>query len=187
MGNHMTRKQITLTAGLSEDKWPKHVQTCEICRQSVMMLQQFPMTGRLHLVDPPDAWVNNVKVLAAKPTVRSLVTHLVGRLVFDSWLLPTPAGVRGFAATTDRRLRYEVDSVTVDMRVERHGRVWSSVAQISGAEGKTVNLLINGRVILLGTGGMAQHSGSQPPRQIALRVDDREAILPEVSWRRRQT
>lgn len=187
MDNHMTRQQLLTAGTVAEDQWPDHLRTCQVCQQALIMLQQFPLVGRLHLPEPPEAWVKKAKALAAPGAVTTLVTKLVGRLAFDSWLLPSPAGVRGGAATSDRRLRYEVDPVILDIRIERRGKIWSSVAQISGTGGKSVNLLINGRVIPLGTGGMAQQSGSQPPRHISLQVDDQTVELPEVSWRNRRT
>jgi hypothetical protein len=150
----------------------------------VRLLQVFDLTGRLPLTDAPEAWVKRAIAITGEPGLTRKIKRLTARLVFDSWTLPQPAGVRGIYAADHRRLRFEADGLSVDIRAERQKRGWECVAQVSGkVAGKTPLLLHLGRKQLSpDASGLYQWSVKTPPTKLTFSFDDTVIELSGLTW-----
>lgn len=163
-----------------------HLAVCEECREAVHLLQVFDSTGRLPLTDAPEAWVKRAITIAGEAGLTGKIKRLTARLVFDSWTLPQPSGVRGIYAADHRRLRFEANGLSVDIRAERQKRGWECVAHVSGKiAAKTPLLLHLGKKQLPpDSGGLYQWSVKTPPTKLTFSFDDTVIELSGLTWTR---
>ena len=139
MERHLKRQELIQAARHGGADFADHLDRCTDCADAVALLQRYSVAGRIRLPDAPVGWIENAVRLAHETSVLGRATSLVARLVFDSWLMPQPVGVRGEGLSNDRRVRFENDLVTFDLRAERERKNWSFVAHISGSPGVDIN------------------------------------------------
>ncbi len=154
-------------------------------RQFVELLQEFRVAGADHLVDAPETVIRKAEAVFDAATTPGRLRSLVARLIFDSWAMPLPTGVRGTATADERRVRFEAPSYHLDLRVERQGGRYHCTAEVTAPEGTPTEIAIiaDRKTILAGAEGLFEWSSPHPPRHLALRVDDEQTIaLPELSW-----
>jgi hypothetical protein len=94
-------------------------------------------------------------------------------------------GVRSQGGEHDRRLRFEVGPLVVDVRAEQQLSGWDFTAQVSGelSHSGPISLVADKLVVEPNVGGFYQWSSSKPPKQIRLKADDLQFELPELSWK----
>ncbi len=150
------------------------------------MLRAFDMAGEIPLQDAPNGWIKRAAAIADKPGLSEKIRRLTARLVFDSWTLPQPAGVRGTYNADHRRLRFEAAGLNFDIRAERHKHGWECVAQVSGstAEKTPLRLHVGRKHILPDSGGLYQWSVKTPPKKLTFSYDDTIIDLSGLTWTR---
>ncbi len=182
---HLDRNQLVTAARQRQLTENAHLTECTECRELVELLRSFDCAGRLHLPDAPNAWVERAIALIAGQKRLQRIQSLVARIVFDSWTMPQPLGVRGESVESDRRIRFETDRIRFDLRAERQEKGWAFVAQVKGHA--TVAIHADKKEYLPDSAGLYQWSGTRPPRHITLRADEFVIELPELSWKRPQS
>jgi hypothetical protein len=148
-----------------------------------MMLVRFQVAGSLPLPTPPEPWVERAMGLAAKPAAGTNIRRALAKLVFDSWSLPEPVGVRGGAAIEQRRIRFESDQIAIDLRAEHQSTGWSFVAQITGIKADRARVHADGRILTLDNYGICQWSYRKPPKQLVVVTETSSVELPELTWK----
>jgi len=148
-----------------------------------MLLVQFQVAGNLPLPDPPEAWVARAKNLALNSAPLASIRRVLAELVFDSWALPEPVGVRGGTAIEQRRVRFESDPITIDLRAEHQKAGWSFVAQITGIESGQAQLNADRQILTLDDHGICQWSYHKPPKKLTVVTETFSVELPELTWR----
>jgi hypothetical protein len=92
---------------------------CRRCRAALDLLQRVVTATRADdLYEPPADIVRCVKAISAMQRPRSSVARLVGRLIYDSFTEPLPAGMRA-ADRVSRHTMYEAGEFFVDLRLEQ--------------------------------------------------------------------
>lgn len=119
---HFSDQQwIDFTRGVTEKsemaKMQAHLESgCHECANALHAWSQVgEIAGRLRLVAAPEAAVKSAKALAAIHGPKRKRNAV--RLLFDSLLTPSLAGVRA-SATLARQLLYAVDGYRIDFRLE---------------------------------------------------------------------
>lgn len=146
-------------------------------------MQKYPLAGRLPLTEPPASWVAKAIELAS-PAIGAIekLRKLVGKLVFDSWVLPLPVTARGLPPE-NRRLRFEAEQIMFDLRAERHPGGWSFVAQATSPSGLVREMRTGRKRLRPDENGIFQWTDRQPPRKVTLQIDDVLLELPELTWK----
>lgn len=148
-----------------------------------MWLVQYQVAGSLPLTDPPKAWVERAMKIAAGTAPLANIRTALARLVFDSWALPEPVGVRGGTATEQRRVRFESAPITVDLRAEHQKSGWSFVAQVTGIESGQARLNADRQTLMLDDHGICQWSYQKPPKKLTVVTETLSVELPELVWK----
>ncbi len=162
-----------------------HVKTCAACRELFELLGAYPVAGELALTTAPSAWIDRAAELAHRSSPAEAVKRLLARLSFDSWSLPAAVGVRSLASETERRLRFDTEQLTFDLRAEKQSQGWDFIAQIAenASSASIVELRAGRTVIPVDRRGFYQWSSKRPPARLTLRIDDMLIELPEVTWK----
>lgn len=184
---HLTRQQLIKAARGQEVTASAHLQECTECRELVSLLSNFFVAGKLHLPAAPIGWIERAIEIGNGAKLGEKIRSFVARIVFDSWAMPQPLGVRGESVESDRRIRFEHDGVRLDLRVEKQTRGWAFVAQVKSDTNVPVQLEADKKKLLPDSAGLYQWSGSRPPRKIALRSAGFVIELPELTWKRPQS
>jgi hypothetical protein len=128
---------VDLARGLIEDAeaaaMRPHLDECDRCRAALDRLSLIVRTARA-ASSVPAAAVREANTLAAAPPSQAFGA-IGARLVFDNFLQPLMAGVRGTAQ--DRHLLFEADHWAIDLRVVRSDRVLSITGQLANAAAPT--------------------------------------------------
>jgi anti-sigma factor RsiW len=132
--NHLEAGQLVdLARGLIEDgeaaALRPHLDDCNRCRAALDRLSLVVRTARAASAVPATA-VREANALAAAPPSQAFGA-IGARLVFDNFLQPLMAGVRGTAQ--DRHLLFEADHWAIDLRVVRSDRALSITGQLANA------------------------------------------------------
>jgi anti-sigma factor RsiW len=136
--NHLEAGQLVdLARGLIEDGEAAalrvHLDACDRCRASFDRLSLVVRAARAASAVPATA-VREANALAAAPPSQAFGA-IGARLVFDNFLQPLMAGVRGTAQ--DRHLLFEADHWAIDLRVVRSDRALSITGQLANAAAPT--------------------------------------------------
>ncbi len=155
-------------------------------RAFVELLMQYPVAGRDRLIDAPDALIAKAAAIPSAKARRRLA-DLMPKLLFDSWAQPAAAGVRGATATEDRRLRYEIGPVVLDIRGEKEPEGWFFTARISdGSESRGWTLKVGRKEIVANDQGFFEWHSPRAPQTLALFNDAGEQVkLPKLTWTRK--
>ncbi len=181
---HLTRQEIIEAVRAQGVTKASHLDECAECRELVNLVQVFAVAGKIHLPDAPVGWVERAIALGANSPAVGGIRSFVAKIVFDSWAMPLPMGVRGESVQSDRRLRFETESVKFDLRAEKLDRGWSFVAQVKGMIDSSLQIEADAKKLLPDSVGLYQWSGSRPPRKITLRSDEFVIELPELTWKK---
>jgi hypothetical protein len=182
MDKHLTRREL-LKAARKEATY-KHLDECQECREAAEMLRQFLVAGNIPLQKPPGGWTEKAVAIAhAKPHARK---KKFAELVFDSWAVARPVGVRGSESLTDRRLRFESKELLFDLRAEKKKSGWSFIAQVHSLSEryKHSRIQIGKDIIDQDAVGIFQWSSPKPPKKIHLLINDSVVEIPELVWRK---
>lgn len=186
MDKHLHREELIALARKLPSSTNRHLSECAECREEVELLQEFNVVGQSRLPDAPAGWIERAVALAQKQPSLEKIRKAVATLVFDSWAAPQPIGVRGQASIGERRLRYEADRFTFDLRAERLPGEWAFVAKVTteSLPPGSFSLSVGKRELTADTAGFFQWTTGRPPRKIRLRYDDAEIEIPELSWKK---
>lgn len=184
---HLTRQEIIEAARGQKVSANAHLGECADCRELVGLFHTFMVAGKLHLPDAPVGWVAKAAAIGTNSSLTEKVRSFVARVVFDSWAMPQPLGVRGESVENDRRLRFESDDVRLDLRAEKQANGWAFVAQVKGSSDSPIQIEADKKKLLPDSAGLYQWSGSRPPRKITLRSDEFVIELPELTWKKPQS
>jgi hypothetical protein len=92
---------------------------CRRCRATLHLLQRVVASTRADDVyEPPADIVRCAKAISAMQRPRSSVARLLGRLIYDSFSEPLPAGMRA-EDRVSRHTLYEAGEFFVDLRLEQ--------------------------------------------------------------------
>lgn len=181
---HLTRLELLRAAKRGRSQFKGHLSGCAQCQAELAMLGTYRVAGKLGLPEPPLGWVEKAIALAsARQSIAGAARRLVAALTFDSWSLPAPAGVRGLAPLTQRRLRLEADGVALEIRAEKKAHQWNFVAQTKCGDMKNCSLLASSTHLQADKDGFFQWSSKTPPRSLILTVGARVIEIPEISWK----
>lgn len=181
---HLNRQELLRAAREETDLFQDHLSGCEQCQAELALLRRFRVAGKLELPEPPQGWVSKaIELASAKPSLAETTKRLIGALTFDSWSLPAPAGVRGLAPLTQRRIRLEAGGVSLEIRAEKKAQQWNFVAQTNCSDTKSCSLLASSTLLKADEDGFFQWSSKTPPRSLILTVGAMVIELPELSWK----
>lgn len=181
---HLTRQELLEVAQGKPGYDLTHLDNCEQCRIELGLLSHYRMAGRIALPEPPTAWVNKaISLASSQPSLAERVGRVIAELTFDSWSLPAPAGVRGTAPLTQRRLRLEASPIILEIRAEKKAHQWSFVAQAAGTSPAECRLEVGGNRMQPDGDGFFQWSSKTPPRSLILTAGNLVLEAPELSWK----
>ncbi len=160
-------------------------QLSEEDRAFAELLLQYPVAGRDRLIDAPAALIARAAAIPAESKRR--LADLLPKLTFDSWAQPAAAGVRGAATTEDRRLRYEIGSVVLDIRGEKESEGWFFTARVTEAEGsRHWTLRVGRQEVDANDQGFFEWHSQRAPQSLELFNDAGEQVkLPKLVWTRK--
>jgi hypothetical protein len=181
---HLNRKELIEASKKAVGNRAKHLAECAECRKALEFLLKFPVAGQLPLADAPTGWINKAVALAEKKKVVDGLSRVLAHLIFDSWTMPEPVGVRGEGAIEHRRLRYRAAEITIDIRAEQARDEWHMVAQAIGEYKSQPFLVIGKKEYYADEDGLFQWADKKPPRHILLKSKEAVIEFPELSWKK---
>jgi hypothetical protein len=184
---HPTRQALLDAVSSKNPQVLEHMKNCEDCRALFELLEAYQVAGELPLPDAPLSWVQKAEKLADMRTIRSEVTRLTAALSFDSWALATAAGVRSAGTTSERRLRFQAEALSFDLRIEQNGRQWNCVGRLTGDRIDTSLFCVESNKLNIepNEDGFYQWLSTVPPRKLRLSSPETVIDLPEIVWRTR--
>jgi hypothetical protein len=117
-----TETALDMTEGrLDEDRqafWRRHMEVCAKCAKDVLHWREITSNlRRSHLLSAPaDDVANAVNVFVPREKV-SAVRSILAAIVFDSFLQPAPAGVRGSSANAARQLVMRAEEFDIHIKI----------------------------------------------------------------------
>ena len=185
MEKHPTRQELMSAAKARSSRIAAHLGACEDCRQLFEMFTAFPVAGEIALPDAPTGWIIKARSIAVSSNPLFAIKGLAAKLSFDSWKIPHAVGVRSQGGEQDRRLRFEVGSMVLDLRAEKGTSGWDFTAQVTGemVSPELVRLLADKQEVTANTSGFYEWSSIRPPKYIRIKADDLQLELPELSWK----
>jgi hypothetical protein len=114
----------------------------------------FATAGREASYSPPEDVIRSVKGILPMVRKLSLLPRIAetARMIFDSFREPLPAGIRGRVSTA-RHLLYETDDFSIDLRLEKEGKMKVALAgQVLPKRAGYTNTAQT-RVLILGSDG----------------------------------
>jgi hypothetical protein len=183
-GKHLSRKELLMAARRKGEKISGHLAECQECREAVSLLAMFDMAGRLPLPNAGEGMIQRAASIAMVKPKLGRVKEFLAELIFDSWTVPHPIGVRGEGALEHRRIRFQSESTIIDFRAEQKQTGWNFIAQF-GIESVSNSILIAEKLKLNpDKHGICQWVGKKPPRNMMLLVGDKIIKLPELTWKK---
>jgi hypothetical protein len=185
MKEHLSRQQLIEAAQGQSRAGDRHLDTCAECRHLADLLKAYPVSGRPPLPDAPAAWVSRAASLAEHPSVLERAQSVMARLIFDSWAIPQPIGVRGRGTIDERRVRFESEMIVLDLRAEKHTDGWAFVAQITGERPLTEQATLNvgKKELHADADGLFQWASRRPPADVSVHAGALIVETPRLSWK----
>jgi len=188
MTDHCSREEILSGARsgvLSRNEARAHIEECGECRAFWELACMLAGASTEPLAHAPTGWVEHAAALARSRGRARKALAAIGRLVFDSWTAPAAVGLRGQTEHETRRLAWEVDDWSIELRAESEGPGWEVVAQVSrgGRPQRGIELAFGSDRVHTDASGMAVWSGSRPPRNISIGAAEGELRLEQVQWK----
>lgn len=186
MDKHLSRKELIKAARKNGFPETGHLANCEQCRDEILLLREYNMVNQKPLPNAPQAWIKKAIDIAGEVGAGQRIKHLLAKVVFDSWQMPYPVGVRGEQSLSDRRIRFEAKDIGLDLRAEKYEGSWSFVAEINGENiaGSEVILEADKRKYIPGKTGLYQWSSKRAPKNIKLHSRNSIIELPELKWQK---
>lgn len=183
MGKHLTRRQ--LIAAIKEGKEFPHLEECPECREALSFLKVFYMADMPRLAEPPQGWVDKAAAIFLQGGKAKAWKQLV-ELVFDSWTIPHPVGVRGSGGISERRIQFRAGEYIFDMRAEHKRQDWSFIARISKPENLPAASVVKvGKIeIMADAAGLFMWSSKKPPSRLGFVTGEETVDLPELVWKK---
>jgi hypothetical protein len=155
----------------------------------VELFRTFAVAGKLPLPDAPAGWIAKAEAVAGRKKPLEQLKRLVAELVFDTWEMPAPVGVRGPGALDQRRLRFRAEEIELDIRAERRAKGWALIAEASvPADNNEVTWLeVDGNTYFAGADGLYQWWSTRPPKQVQFGLGGRLVVFPELAWKRKRS
>lgn len=185
MTKHPSRQELIAAATQKTGAQDQHLATCDECRALYHLFANYQVAGELALPNAPKEWINRAKDIYNSANPLQTLRRLVGRLSFDSWQVPQAVGVRSHELLADRRIRFEIGPLVLDVRAERQPAGWDFTAQVTGEVDDPSSMILRAdrQTISPDPNGFYQWSSSRPPRLIRLEADDVSISLPELTWK----
>jgi len=182
---HLNRQELLQAARGEEDRLD-HLKQCRECREIVQLLKAYPVAGQQPLPDAPAALIDRAIAIAGEVSPIKKAQRRLARLIFDSWLIPHPVGVRGTESLDHRRLRFDARGVVLDLRAERLSDAWVFTAQLTGTDvSKAIVTPSPGRKpVFADQGGLFLWTSKRPPQKLSLQFEKTVIEFPELSWKK---
>jgi len=103
-----------------EVRWKRHMEGCPQCTQDAFRWQQLAAAlKRPHLENAPDQdLVNALRIFQhAKASAKSSVRSILASVVFDSFMQPAMAGVRGAPPQTARQIVMRAEEFDIHLKI----------------------------------------------------------------------
>jgi hypothetical protein len=128
--------------------------------------------------------VEQAIALAGARSLAGRLRKLAATLQFDSWLSPSPAVLRGAAGGISRRLGWEVESWSIDLRAEKVVSGWNFTALVEAGGEPAAGVVIKAGSTSLRTdhAGLATWTAAKPPKSLRVSDDVRSAQLGPLIW-----
>lgn len=187
---HLDRKELLEMARMPERKRSliaQHIAQCQDCRDLAELLCLFDMTGRQTLLDAPQDWITRAVQVACGLKRPSSMKRVIASLIFDSWAMPQPVGVRGTGIEKSRRMRFHSESITMDIHAEYQDKKWIFTAYIPVNNSRDGHLIIGSRTIPSDSGGFYHWTASKPP--VTFYFESRDGIVEfsGLKWKKPKT
>lgn len=186
MDSHLSRENLIKAAKDRKSTISGHLASCQECRLELYLLRKYTMTNRIPLQDAPANLIRRAIAIASGPESIEKSKHIVARIIFDSWSVPQPIGVRGTQSLSDRRLRYEWGGLIFDLRAEKHENQWIFVAEAGGIKmaDSPVILEIDKKKLSAGSSGLFHWTSKRAPGTILIHYRNTTIKLPEIKWKK---
>ena len=161
-----------------------HLASCADCSTLWETIQLFPMAQIARLDHAPSGWIERAMAIAEGKRVARKLSKLVAMLRFDSWVTPSPVILRGRAEGTSRRLSWDMESWSIDIRAEDTETGWSCTAQVldSGQPQSGVEIRSGAMKVRTDNAGLATWTSTRPPRVLHASDAARSVQLGPLSW-----
>ncbi len=181
---HPSRQALHRHLQVAESSISRHLKSCEDCRLIVHSMrhlmavddQAADRARRESLVQS----ILSVPALSAPPAGRPRLAPIVR----DSWQSAMVAQLRHAAHGVERRLRFHVGDITVDLVADRLGDKWNCSMRIS-RRGRSVSQFaasLGKRKMLPVDVGFFSWVAKRPPKQIRLWSSDSKILLETIPW-----
>jgi hypothetical protein len=186
MFEHPDRAELIKEARSGSKKFREHIKSCPECQLAFELLRVYDVAGSSPLPDPPVALTERAAAIMKPHKASQKVRAMVARLVFDSWAMPQPLGVRGGSSLDERRMRFEAEGISLDLRAERSQQEWAFVAEIIDSTGtETIPTLeVDSKRLPTAGESPVQWTAAKPPSKISIRSADLVIHTPELKWRK---
>jgi hypothetical protein len=186
MKNHPERSELIRAARTVSSGFAEHLSSCEWCRDFCELLRVYHVAGALPLADAPQYLIEKALAVSQRAGVGRKLKSLAAKLIFDSWSMPLPAGVRSEGLLQERRIRFEISDKTLDLRAEHRQNHWDFVARVTDSQGEAVDctLIAGKKELTVNEDGFYQWSSVRPPAKFKLRTGQNELETPELSWKK---
>lgn len=183
---HLNRRELMALVKKNKGKLTGHAAGCDECREALELLKKFPVAGRLPLADAPAGWVNKAVALAARRSILKELSKTMAELVFDSWKMPLPVGIRGQGALEHRRLQFKTAEMVFDISAERTKSHWNFLARTGGKFKSSPVLVADTDEYYPDEDGIYQWTKKKPPKRVIFKMSDMVIELPELDWKNPQ-
>jgi hypothetical protein len=162
----------------------EHLASCPDCSVLWETIRLFPQAQLARLDHAPSGWIERAMAIAPGKKAAGKLAKLVAMLQFDSWATPSLAVLRGASDLPSRRLSWEVESWSIDVRAEDTGSGWSCTAQVlEGGQPQSGVEIRSGAVkVRTDNAGLATWTSARPPRVLHASDDSRSVQLGPLSW-----
>jgi hypothetical protein len=162
----------------------RHLVSCGECRTAVRLLRSIESVNLVESeYGQAEAMVQrltSVPALATGPTRRPVTATFVS----DSWQTPMAASVRGAGRGVERRLRYRVKDILIDLVVDRLGGKSECFLRVSrrGRPLPQFVLSLGKNKILPSDVGFFAWTGVRPPRELLVWSPEISVRLGSIQW-----
>ncbi len=181
---HLSRKELIVFSKSVAGALPEHLSVCKDCSGLLELFTRFQVAGERQLENVPAGWIEKAVAIAKPKRVKEAIQQLVAYLAFDSWTQPIPIGVRSMGQLANRRVRYNVNEYSIDIRMEKQQTEYAFIATVSKKDERdpSFTLVSAGRSVVADEDGYYQWVSSRPPKRISFHSSDIIIHLPVTLW-----
>jgi hypothetical protein len=186
---HCSREELLRWAkagAVGHKKAEQHLAECGECSLLWELFLTFAGAADVPLTSAPSGWIERALAIAGHSRPEGTLEKIAATLVFDSWLSPSFAGLRGAKDTDARRLRWEAGEWLLDLRAETGTAGWEMVAQVQRGGEAVAGVVVGSGAEKVHTdkAGLAVWSSRRPPRQISLHTEGGLLQCGAIAWSR---